>query len=377
MSPEGGITRFVRRTTLGADERRVNFRQIDGEVIEALTSKEASAVSPLMSKVYLRLVNAPVGYWEREGVLRFGGAEREGKWRTGWEQMIALTEVSNSTLSKVLSYLHRIGVIGYDARKNGVGVRVFINRAASSIRRGGLQKNLSLVRTPPGRTPAPPDGTPFKENIPERILDPDQDPRAQVRRAGQSDSTKCNPATGVRTLTTAGTATPPGPPNSTVPHDLNEIVGCFRREVERAVGSACSKEAALTREWLEKAGLPKAARVAQREAYNVLRAHGLIEKNSGRGGLVGSTAPAGGVETGESREETVRLCVALATTVRGVGLDELLSEYVTRGEMTADEARSVIREAREMGLLEAGRDTGGQDSGPVNGGHVGTPPDEG
>ena len=34
MSPEGGITRFVRRTRLGADERRVNFRQIDGEVID-------------------------------------------------------------------------------------------------------------------------------------------------------------------------------------------------------------------------------------------------------------------------------------------------------------------------------------------------------
>ncbi len=41
-----------------------------------------------------------------------------------------------------------------------------------------------------------------------------------------------------------------------------------------AAGSA-RREHERPREWLEKHGLPKAARVAQREAYNLLRQHGL------------------------------------------------------------------------------------------------------
>ena len=63
--------RFVRKTQLGQGEYRKNFHQIDREVIAAVTSSDADAVTPLMSKIYLRLVNAPVQYWERDGVLRF------------------------------------------------------------------------------------------------------------------------------------------------------------------------------------------------------------------------------------------------------------------------------------------------------------------
>src|SRR5918911_3956137 len=69
--------RFVRRTSLGPGEYRKNFRQIDREVIEAVTSPESDAVTPLMSKIYLRLVNAPEGCWERDGVLRFESELRE------------------------------------------------------------------------------------------------------------------------------------------------------------------------------------------------------------------------------------------------------------------------------------------------------------
>jgi len=45
-----------------------------------------------------------------------------------------------------------------------------------------------------------------------------------------------------------------------------------------AISSACRKEAALNREWLEEKGIPKAIRVAQREAFDVLRSHGVITK---------------------------------------------------------------------------------------------------
>ena len=71
--------RFVRKTRLGAGEYRKNFHQLDREIISAVTSPEADGVTPLMGKIYLRLLNAPDGYWEREGVLRVEAEIREGK----------------------------------------------------------------------------------------------------------------------------------------------------------------------------------------------------------------------------------------------------------------------------------------------------------
>src|SRR5215207_3101384 len=80
---------FVRRTQLGANEYRKNFHQIDRDVIAALTSEEADRVTPLMSKVYLRLASSPTEFWEREGVLRFAGGEENGRWVTAWAQLVA------------------------------------------------------------------------------------------------------------------------------------------------------------------------------------------------------------------------------------------------------------------------------------------------
>ncbi|MEJ7708641.1 MAG: hypothetical protein WKF84_02000 [Pyrinomonadaceae bacterium] len=73
---ENLTSRFVRRTKLKTDEARIRFCQIDRDAIDVVTSAEASRVTNLMSKVYLRLVNAPTVYWETQGVLRFTGEER-------------------------------------------------------------------------------------------------------------------------------------------------------------------------------------------------------------------------------------------------------------------------------------------------------------
>src|SRR4051812_49520737 len=74
-----GPPRFVRRTTLGANEYRRNFHQVDRDIIAAVTSEEADGVTPLMSKIYLRLVSAPPEFWEREGVLYFTAGEEGGR----------------------------------------------------------------------------------------------------------------------------------------------------------------------------------------------------------------------------------------------------------------------------------------------------------
>ena len=125
--------RFIRKTELGPNEYRKRFRQIDDEIIAAITSPEADQVTPLMSKIYLRLANAPDNYWERQGVLRFAAEIREGKNVKAWTVLCDLLSVSSATANKALTWMHQEGIIGYFSGKNGVGMRIFLNRAISSI----------------------------------------------------------------------------------------------------------------------------------------------------------------------------------------------------------------------------------------------------
>jgi len=285
--------RFVRRTSLGDDEYRVNFKQIDSEVLKALASDEACAVTPSMSKIYLRLLLAPISCWEREGVLRFVGEEREGETLTAWGQLVELTGVANSTLSKALKWMHDTGVIGYHPRKNGVGIRIFFNRASSSIRKRE-QKILRLVPSPSDRSPAPSDGVPFKEEYSGENLDKGINPRAPSRAATTPASTDL-PSPSDTQQSRSKPHDAPIAIGSPAPFDLAQVVGMVKREIEPviasmcgdAISSACRKEAALNREWLEEKGIPKAIRVAQREAFDVLRSHGVITKKGANDAYVG------------------------------------------------------------------------------------------
>jgi hypothetical protein len=212
---------FVRRTTLNEHERRVNFKQIDNDVIRAITSAEAREVTPQMATIYLTLLAAPSQCWERAGVLHFVGEEGEAGRLTAWEQMRHITGVANSTLSKALDWMRRKGVIGYDARANGIGIRVFFNRAASSIRRDGAgqetsrcagerqgerqragqgsdrwsegtaQKFLRIFPTPSPNVPTPTSGAPFREGKFENIRE-NYFPRASAREGAAVENSSFN-----------------------------------------------------------------------------------------------------------------------------------------------------------------------------------------
>ena len=110
------------------------------------------------------------------------------------------------------------------------------------------------------------------------------------------------------------------------------------------------RELARTREWFERAGLPKATRVAQRETYNLLRAHGLIAARARDGGRVGENVEANNTLPLFTHEESVRLYAAYATEVLGLSLSDFLGGCVSRGEMAPDEAREMLREGSELGL---------------------------
>src|SRR5215207_6975297 len=133
MTPQALSTpRFVRKTQLGPNEYRKNFHQIDREVMTTVTSSEADSVTPLMSKIYLRMVNAPERFWERDGVLRIEAEVKDEKLVKAWSVLCDLVGVASATASKALRWMHEQGIIGYFSGKNGVGLRIFLNRAASS-----------------------------------------------------------------------------------------------------------------------------------------------------------------------------------------------------------------------------------------------------
>lgn len=284
--------RFVRRTTLSASEYRVNFRQIDNDVIKTLVSREARAVTALMATIYLSLASAPQHCWERDGVLHFVGEDCDEGHRTAWEQMRELTGVANSTLAKALEWMHGSGVIGYDARANGVGIRVFFNRATSSIRSKPAQKNLRLVPAPIHDARTPSTGTGFKEVSSKRNSESDINPRACARKEDAPNNIRAVSTSATINQVPSCAQSTPAPHQSPAPAVIapplvaalaNQLATALRPEITIAV----KRETDKTREWLLNYGVPKATRVAQRETYDLLRAHGVIASKKGSGGQVG------------------------------------------------------------------------------------------
>jgi hypothetical protein len=325
--------RFVRRTTLNPEEYRTNFRQIDCEVIEVLTSPEADQVTSQMSKIYLRLTNAHRDYWEREGVLRFVGEEREEKWQTAWEQLVSLAGVASATARKALAWMAQQGIIGYFAGKNGVGIRIFINRAASSIRLrpGQTQKNLRLVPASTGesRTSAVEAG--FKESHADKEnLDLDLIPRAPE---GGAPVTPADQKLSEPSSSTPATPLMISPAIFSNAAMVEEIVA----RVVPQMKSVAAQQHEQTREWFINQALPKAVRVAQRSAYDVLRAHGVINESRSRSGSGREYRDDRSIGKYVSAETTPRLlsaveitewaeaCVALLVT-QGQALEHTLSE---------------------------------------------------
>lgn len=357
--------RFVRRTQLGPGEYRKNFRQIDGDVIAAVTSAEADRVTPLMSKIYLRLVHAPAQYWERDGVLRFEGELRDKGQFTAWEALCEAVGVASATARKALMWMHDQGIIGYFAGKNGVGLRIFLNRAMNSIgTRAAGKKILEFPRASSGGARTSSDEVAFTDSFADlEVSDTDMNPLAPKNGAEQTEVVKEHPEphpirSGHQSQHAGSENMPPQRTTLRIEVPVEEIVSRLRRELEPTLQSAAQRAAAReherTREWLESRGLPKAARVAQREAYNVLRKYGVVKDTArasnaetGRGGYTPAATPQPLTE-GEV-EELAQACVAMLE-VKGQPVEVTLSEMSAEagGFMLPDDAAKVRERAEHL-----------------------------
>lgn len=352
--------RFIRKTQLGPGEYRKNFRQIDGDVIAAVTSTEADRVTPLMSKIYLRLVNAPARYWERDGVLRFEGELTVEARVTGWQALCEMVGVASATANKALRWMHEQGIVGYFAGKNGVGIRIFINRATSSI--GTRAPGKKILEFPPAsslesRTSM--DEAAFNDSYADsEVLETDLNPHAPKNGAEQTEVVKNSPTPQRPTphaLRPSDTQTTSGTRN---PVNTNEFTEMLLNKLEPAIRKAASQAAAReherTREWLESRGLPKAARVAQREAYNVLRRHRLIDNDArSRAGIEvgrGQSTPMDVRRLSpDELREMAEACVAMLE-VHGQSIDVTLAELSAEagGVLLAEDAPIVRDLARAL-----------------------------
>ena len=363
--------KFLRKTTLRDTEANTNFRMLDDDVAEAITSAAADEVTPLMSKVYTRLLLTPSEWREGERVLRFAGQEREGTWVTAWEQLRRHLRVSSETANKALRWMHGQGIIGYYAGKNGVGIRIFLNRAANSVtqrREAKTQKILSFAPASGGLRHTSPVETPFNDSFAvSEVLDLDINPRAPKNGARHpllfENRLEQLPELSARPISEASSAEKSSSlkaPSVEVP--IERIVSRLRNEIGPALQHMARQAAAgeheRTREWLESKGLPKAARVAQRETYEILRRQGFLKEASrnshaevGRGGFV--TSDPRPLPDGEVLE-LAEACVALLE-VKGQPVELTLSEMnVASGGFLLPGDASRVREKVEF-LLAASR----------------------
>jgi hypothetical protein len=344
LQPQPG-PRFLRKTQLAPNEYRKNFHQIDREILSVITSVEADQVTPLMSKIYLRLINAPIEYWEREGVLRVEAEVREGRMVKAWSVFCGLAGVASATASKAVQWMHDQGVIGYFSGKNGVGLRIFLNRAASSVGMRSPNGGKKILEFPPASSrvsPASPNEPAFNDTYGVReILDTDFNSHAPKTCADKKMVGKTSPEPEAPPDTHKEAVSGPegreaGTPesNGTAAFSIDEIVRRLKFELEpslqTAARQAAKQEHERTREWLENRGLPKAARVAQREAYNVLKNHGVIsvaaeraraDLEVGKNNYAAEAKPLteGGIK------ELAEMCIAMLET-HGQSIDSTLAE---------------------------------------------------
>jgi hypothetical protein len=357
--------RFIRKTQLAPNEYRKNFHQIDREVMAIITSAEADQVTPLMSKIYLRLVNAPERLWEREGVLRIEAEVRDEKVVKAWAVLCDLAGVASATASKAIQWMHEQGIIGYFSGKNGVGLRIFLNRAVSSIGIRPAQTGKKILAFPPASS----SGDHTSQNEPafndsfavREVSDKDFNSRAPKNGADneRSDKKSSEPTAPPPANSSSYTGTGVSSSQPQGPITLDDVVAKLKTELEPAMRlaarAAASSEHERMREWLENRGLPKAARVAQHEAYNVLRKYGVISespRSSSSHASVGRsdyTPPEPHPLSPEEITDMAGLCVAMLET-KGQSIELTLYEMSAEagGFLLPEDAPKVREKANTL-----------------------------
>jgi hypothetical protein len=135
-----------------------------------------------------------------------------------------------------------------------------------------------------------------------------------------------------------------------------ELKSAFASICDDAIASACRNAAAMNREWFEKAAIPKAVRVAQSEAFNVLRSHGVIPKHHQNSAKVGSNhvASKGDEGVGSEVSNIAAFLAEALDVIRRAAADDAVSEK-TAVRAAFSEVEKELSDLRSRITLSDGR----------------------
>jgi hypothetical protein len=97
---------------------------IKREIADAVTSDEAEKVTVHMSAIYLRLVTAPLQWWEENHVLLFKAESRESTLMPARAVLVTYLRVPPETARRALAWLEEKGFISIESSANGREVRI-------------------------------------------------------------------------------------------------------------------------------------------------------------------------------------------------------------------------------------------------------------
>ncbi|MFN7929335.1 MAG: hypothetical protein U0Y68_15590 [Blastocatellia bacterium] len=243
---------------------------IDNAVMDLLTSPEAEAICSKMFLIYARLKRADWQLWERPGVLGIIGDGAQ----TAWQVLCNLAGVASATLNKALKWMSERKVIAYFAKKNGIGIRIYFNVAATSIK--PREKNLRLVPASPENAPASLAEAPLSESV--ALLKNQNSDLAAAREietptAIPTESTSVSEPTSVAPESAPFAPTRPplrlvppvqAPPAPSIEAHLLALEA-FVRQMDASLRELAKQ--VPDRDWLERVGLPKMTRVLFAEFY--------------------------------------------------------------------------------------------------------------
>ena len=265
--------------------------------------------------------------------------------------------VASATANKAITWLHDSGIIGYFAGKNGVGLRIFLNRAATSIGVRAASAGQKILHFAPASSDAghaSPNEPAFNDSF--AVLDSsdsDLKPHAPKNGADVKTAVKkvIDPTPSLDVQSQAANQGKGREVEATVQNpstvSVDDIVARLKNELEPYVKAAATqaatqlaaREMARTREWFETKALPKAVRVAQHETYDLFRKHGSLDERTQRARVdleVGRATPDSCTPlaphnlTTEEIQETAETCVALLET-QGKSIEMTLSEISSEG----------------------------------------------
>ena len=101
--------------------KRIGVRQ---DIAELITSDEADEVTPLMAKIYYRLLIAPSEWWGSNEALRVRGSMSEEVSTTAWAELINWLRVAPEEADKALHWLNEKEIINYRPDQSGREIEI-------------------------------------------------------------------------------------------------------------------------------------------------------------------------------------------------------------------------------------------------------------